>query len=329
VRALVQCPLIWLPLLLMLQACSAVMEARRPEPVDFSNYQPGRSRDSVIDELGNPETTANQTDGIACDSYHLYTKGPRGFAKTSLELLEGAAAIGTMGLADVALVPAEYGIKSEKHPVAICYKQDRFVSVTSDGPMHGAPQAATSEDLASLDAALKAELSCDRPVEVGGVSAFYVNVEAKSPGPLRVDAPVALPVGINDHQEGETALDADSAITESGGDGGPLVSQLKHQPPEALLTTASAFDGVLIVSEGLVFAPLAPYAIYLAVKHRHHTAIESAMARFPLRGSRSLKTSGYMFFRRKDYKALEVTIGDDQGSRGRSSSAQCILLKPA
>src|SRR5215470_1998816 len=58
-------------LLLFVSSCSAYVESHRPTPVEFDEFQPGRSRDSVIDSLGDPEDT-NQSGGASCDLYHLY-----------------------------------------------------------------------------------------------------------------------------------------------------------------------------------------------------------------------------------------------------------------
>jgi hypothetical protein len=43
--------------------CSVVMEATRPAPVRLAQFQPGESRDSVVEKLGQPVTTTTDADG--------------------------------------------------------------------------------------------------------------------------------------------------------------------------------------------------------------------------------------------------------------------------
>jgi outer membrane protein assembly factor BamE (lipoprotein component of BamABCDE complex) len=129
----------------VLQGCSVYMEATRPTPVDLDEYQIGQSRDSVLERLGAPESTAKESDGASCDFYRLYTKGYGAGGKIPLAVAEGAADVFTLGLAEVVLTPTEGVTKNEKHPVAICYRDDRIARITTDtGPSAASAEAAIS-----------------------------------------------------------------------------------------------------------------------------------------------------------------------------------------
>src|SRR6266851_3574678 len=99
-----------------LSGCSVYMEATRPTPVDLSKFEPGQSRDNVVEQLGTPKGTTREADGVSCDSYELYTKGYGAGGKVPVAFLEGAADVVTLGLAEVVTTPIEAGTKNALHP---------------------------------------------------------------------------------------------------------------------------------------------------------------------------------------------------------------------
>lgn len=132
-------------LFFLLGGCSVYMEATRPTPVALDDYQSGQSRDSVLERLGAPESTATESDGASCDFYRLYTRGYGAGGKIPLAVAEGAADVFTLGLAEVVLTPTEGVTKNEKHPVAICYKDNKIARINTDtGPNAGSAESALS-----------------------------------------------------------------------------------------------------------------------------------------------------------------------------------------
>jgi hypothetical protein len=106
--------------LLSLSACSTVMEANRPDPVDLSQFVIGEPRLNVVAEIGAP--IASEKDGKnSCDVYKLYTDGPSGAGKGAIAAGEAVADVFTLGLAEVVLTPAEAATSSDKHTVIFCY----------------------------------------------------------------------------------------------------------------------------------------------------------------------------------------------------------------
>jgi hypothetical protein len=116
--------------MLLLAQCSVYMEATRPTPVDLTEFQEGATRDSVLEKLGSPQSTATESDGASCDFYKLYTKGYGAGGKIPIAVAEGAADFFTLGLAEVVLTPTEGVTKNELHPVAFCYKDQKLARVT-------------------------------------------------------------------------------------------------------------------------------------------------------------------------------------------------------
>lgn len=115
---------------ILLSACSPVMEATRPDPVDLSEFVPGESRLKVIAEVGNP--LASEKDGEnSCDVYKLFTKGPGAVGKGAIAAGEVVADVFTLGLAEVVFTPAEAATRNSKHTVLFCYSADKkLVSVS-------------------------------------------------------------------------------------------------------------------------------------------------------------------------------------------------------
>jgi len=121
-------------------ACSVYMEATRPTPTDLNYFQTGMTREQVVQKLGAPDTTAVQPDDkTSCDFYKLYTRGYGTGGKVPIAVAEAAADFFTIGLAEVALTPAEGVTKNEKHPVQFCYKGQELVRIVSDTPPTASP----------------------------------------------------------------------------------------------------------------------------------------------------------------------------------------------
>ncbi len=115
--------------LLEVAACSPVMEATRPDPVDLSEFVVGESRLKVIGEVGSP--LASEKDGKnQCDVYKLYTRGPGAAGKGALAAGEAVGDVLTLGLTEVLFTPAEAATRNSKHTVMFCYGPDhKLVSV--------------------------------------------------------------------------------------------------------------------------------------------------------------------------------------------------------
>ncbi len=110
-------------------ACSPVMEVTRATPTDFTQFQTGDSRESVIARLGQPLVTNHKPGGQSCDMYELYTKGYGAGGKVPIAVAEAAADVFTIGLAELVLTPTEGVTRSEKHPVSFCYKEGKLTHV--------------------------------------------------------------------------------------------------------------------------------------------------------------------------------------------------------
>ena len=153
-----------------LSGCSVYMEATRPTPVELDEYQIGQTRDSVLERLGAPENTAKESDGASCDFYKLYTKGYGAGGKIPLAVAEGAADVFTLGLAEIVLTPTEGVTKNEKHPVAICYKDDRIARITTDTePSAGSAETAITAASAPSPAAAATQAAAVASAPAGAV----------------------------------------------------------------------------------------------------------------------------------------------------------------
>lgn len=113
--------------------CSVYMEATRPTPVDLAQFQAGQSRDQVVEAIGTPTGTTNESDGDSCDSYQLYTHGYGAGGKAGLAVLEGAADVFTLGIAEAVTTPVEGATRNEKHPVLFCYKDGKLARLSESG----------------------------------------------------------------------------------------------------------------------------------------------------------------------------------------------------
>jgi hypothetical protein len=128
---------IWIVGLLVpwMAGCSPYMEATRPAPVDLEAFKIGDTKDSVETRLGIPGHQMTNPDGEKCDSYLLYTNGLNAWERTPIIVLETAADVFTICLAEILMTPTEMLTKNDKYPVVFCYKDDKLASVTkSDTP---------------------------------------------------------------------------------------------------------------------------------------------------------------------------------------------------
>ena len=122
-------PLVALCLSLNISACSPVMEATRPDPVDIHKFVIGEARIKVLGDIGSPLAT-NKEDGKSCDIYKLYTKGPGAAGKGAIAAGEAVADVLTLGLTEIIFTPAEAATRNAKHTVVFCYSPDnKLVSV--------------------------------------------------------------------------------------------------------------------------------------------------------------------------------------------------------
>jgi hypothetical protein len=113
----------------ILAACSPVMEANRPDPIDLKQFTPGEKKFDVLAQIGSPVASAPDS-GLSCDIYKLYTRGPEAVGKGAIAAGEIVADIFTIGLAEVVFTPVEAATKNSKHTVLFCYDQDsKLVSV--------------------------------------------------------------------------------------------------------------------------------------------------------------------------------------------------------
>jgi hypothetical protein len=103
----------------LLCACSVVMEASRPVPVDISQFAIGEGRPQVVETLGAPVATVKEGDS-SCDVYKICTRGPGGAGKGAVAATEAVADVFTLGLAEVISSPVEGATKSAKHTVTFC-----------------------------------------------------------------------------------------------------------------------------------------------------------------------------------------------------------------
>jgi hypothetical protein len=113
----------------MLAACSPVMEANRPDPIDLKSFAPGEKKFDILAEIGSPIASAPDG-GNSCDIYKLFTRGPDSVGKGVIAAGEIAADIFTIGLAEVVFTPVEAATKNSKHTVVFCYDPNsQLVSV--------------------------------------------------------------------------------------------------------------------------------------------------------------------------------------------------------
>ncbi len=137
--------------LVLIAGCSVYMESNRPTPVNLADYGSGQSRESVIGRLGAPAGSTQYPGGASCDLYRLYTKGYGTGGKVATAVVESAADVFTLGLAEVVLTPTEAATKNELHPVKFCY-HDQKLTMVSDNPDAPIPAASAVDPQAAAAA---------------------------------------------------------------------------------------------------------------------------------------------------------------------------------
>jgi hypothetical protein len=163
--------------LVLIAGCSVYMESNRPTPVKLADYESGQSRESVIGRLGAPASSTQYPGGNSCDLYQLYTKGYGTGGKVATAVVESAADVFTLGLAEVVLTPTEAATKNELHPVKFCY-HDQKLTMVSDNPDAPIPSAS------AVDPSGAARANAE-PAPAVSVTA------APSPAPATTSAPGA------------------------------------------------------------------------------------------------------------------------------------------
>jgi hypothetical protein len=126
-------------LMLAATACSPVMEATRPDPVDMSQFAVGESRTQVVGVVGGPTATVKDGDH-SCDVYKLYTRGPGAVGKGAIAAGEAVADVFTLGLTEVIFTPVEAGTRNAKHTVTFCYDDSGKLLSINDGGPNGAAE---------------------------------------------------------------------------------------------------------------------------------------------------------------------------------------------
>jgi hypothetical protein len=128
-----------------LAACSPVMEAYRPDPIDMTQFNTGEPRLQVLKVLGPPLATAKDGPN-SCDLYQLYIHGPGSGGKAAIAAGEAIADVFTIGLSEVVFTPTEVATKNSKYAVTMCYDPNEKLAAiqTSDRPLGDAQQPAAT-----------------------------------------------------------------------------------------------------------------------------------------------------------------------------------------
>jgi hypothetical protein len=123
--------LVPLLVLALLPACSVVLEATQPDPVDMSQFSVGEDHTRIAAKLGAPAATMRQGQD-SCDVYKLYTRGPGAAGKATIAASEAVADVFTLGLAEVVTTPAEAATRNSLHTVTMCYGEDGKLALQSE-----------------------------------------------------------------------------------------------------------------------------------------------------------------------------------------------------
>jgi hypothetical protein len=210
-------------------SCSVYMESTRPTPVDLSQFDPGQTRDSVLERLGSPQDTVKESDGSSCDMYELYTRGYGAGGKIPIAIAEGAADFFTLGLAEILLTPTEGVTKNGKHPVTFCYKDQKVVRITTPGTNQTEEAAATAADserapapsapaksspAAELSPSAQSSPAATAPAAESQVAAKLPTTAAQ-PTPISALPPATTPSSASVVPEGHPAVSSAAAPTAS------------------------------------------------------------------------------------------------------------------
>src|SRR5713226_6752781 len=172
---------------LNVSGCSVYMEATRPTPVNLAQFRADQSRDEVVERLGPPSGAVTESDNTSCDIYHLYTHGYGAGGKVPIALLEGAADVFTLGLAEAVTTPVEGATQNQRHPVTFCYKDARLARVSESGQQivpgdsTTAPASATpaaNDSVATTSATSSSPLRTD--ADTGGGRPAVVSAPTKA-----------------------------------------------------------------------------------------------------------------------------------------------------
>ena len=193
VLAVVWCGLIALQLA-WIHGCSVYMENTRPTPTDLVEFSPGTTRDDVLAKLGAPISSTPQPGGTSCDLYRLYTKGYGETGKIPISVLETAADVFTIGLAEIVLTPAEAMTKNDQHPVDFCYRDQKLVSV-AQRPESGTPAAADTTAVTAAGTSTGAPASSITPEPNPETSATPGVTSKPESVAIQSDTKSAAPVG--------------------------------------------------------------------------------------------------------------------------------------
>jgi hypothetical protein len=124
-------PIVFGMVVVLLAGCSTVMEYNRPAAVYIKRFQLGERRVDVVAKLGEPRMSL--ADGAnSCDVYHLVVHSATRGEKAGIILGEAAADFFTVGVAEVALTPAEAASRSKPHTVMFCYSSGEALAYVRD-----------------------------------------------------------------------------------------------------------------------------------------------------------------------------------------------------
>jgi hypothetical protein len=172
-------------------ACSVYMEETRPEPTRLDQFQPGENRDEVLEKLGSPVTSADYN-AMSCDLYQLYVGGYGQGGKVPIALVETAADVFTLGLAEVISTPTEEATRNRKTPVWFCYQKGALSKVI---PGHLPVETAATSGAASTPGT--SEKTVAPSVQAASVSV----TPATSVPTTHTAAPIASPAASSSETE--------------------------------------------------------------------------------------------------------------------------------
>jgi hypothetical protein len=161
-------------------ACSVYMEENRPEPTRLDQFQPGENRNEVLEKLGAPVTSA-EYNAMNCDLYQLYLSGYGQGGKVPIALVETAADVFTLGLAEIVSTPTEEATRNKKSPVWFCYQKGALSKVI---PGHLPVETASAPGYAVSTTAAPS-------VQATSASASASRLLPKAHAPAALPSPVA------------------------------------------------------------------------------------------------------------------------------------------
>jgi hypothetical protein len=127
-RPIARVAVVSVSIVLLVAGCSIYREANRPKPVILSKFEPGQTRDSVVEQLGQPIITEPQPNKDSCDLYELYLTGHGKLRKAATIFFEGAADV-VMPASELIWSPAQAATRDKQQPVWFCYQGQKLASV--------------------------------------------------------------------------------------------------------------------------------------------------------------------------------------------------------